>query len=169
MLNKEVLKLAWNSSSDALSWNLINHFKKHEFKEHTKEISGALVLSINEYRKQLRKAVYISPANWGEHSKYSWHYVLKERNDYAQALDIFPKCKLSYAWLAAIKSNLFNGIGIYPHWKDSTKKIDGGLHLDIRKFHRIVMWWCDINGKYHYFTNWKQVHTLFSVLLDLDN
>lgn len=169
MFTKDVINQSWNTSSDELPWKFIRYFSKDEFDGHTSEISGAIVYALNEYRNRLNKRILISPANWGTHSKKSWHSRIPNRNDYAQAIDIFPNCKLSYAWICAIKTGFFRGIGIYPYWKYPEKNLFGGLHLDLRKSDHIAMWWANKNGEYNYFYSWSQIHRLFSDLLDMDN
>lgn len=166
MISLDVVEQGWNLSSDELSWNKIKHFSKKEFSGHSGSLSSAIILALAQYRSSLKKRVIISPATWGKHSSKSWHYALEGRNDYVQAIDVFPAVDLAYAWMIAIKIGLFKGIGVYPYWSYPSKKLVGGLHLDTRKSNHTVLWWCDKNKNYHYFTNWKQVHNLFTLLLN---
>ncbi len=166
MISSDVIEQAWDFSAKELQWNKIPHFTQEEFNGKIETYSGSIILSLSEYREVLKKRIVISPANWGKHSKKSWHYQIENRNKYVQAIDIFPRTDLAYAWLTAIKTGLFKGIGVYPYWSYSVKRLVGGLHLDTRKSDHIAMWWCDKNKKYHYFTTWKQVHSLFMLLLE---
>ena len=166
ILSKEDIYQYWDKSSDELPWLLIQHFSIPEFEGHTNEISGALVLALELFREKLKKRINISPSNWGIHSEHSWHYRIKDRNKFAQAIDVFPHCNLAYAFMTAIKTNLFNGIGVYPYWSWKNKHLSGGLHLDIRNTKDIKMWWVDQNNKYHYLKNWRDIYSLFTTLLE---
>ena len=61
---------------------------------------------------------------------------------------------------------IFGGIGIYPYWKWSDKKLVGGLHLDTRNTSDLKIWWQDQNNIYHYLKTWKDIYSLFTTLLE---
>ncbi len=167
MISADVIQNVWEDPASELPWRLIPHFYPYEFAGHIDEISGAIVLALEAFREDLKHPVYVSPATWGTHSKKSWHYGLKGRNKYAQALDVFPKCDLRLAWMRALKCGFFSGIGVYPFWKFQSRDIKGGLHLDLRRSARTAMWWQDKKGKYRYLNSTSEIVKFLTVMAGL--
>ena len=64
-------------------------------------------------------------------------------------MDIFPTGSLLYAFHIAKAIKGFGGIGVYPFWGWKDKKLQGGLHLDIREYDKIKsLWWYNgVSGK----------------------
>ena len=133
-------------------WIDIDHFRPSEFYGYISKISAAVILALDEYRKHLNCPIYISPANWGEHSSKSYHSARIGRNPHAWAVDIYPDCSLAYAREVALKMPFWGAIGTYPYWQWPARNLTGGLHLDIRHIvdHRVT-WWRDAAAKIHYF------------------
>jgi len=151
-----------------LNWHRINHFNSKENWGDVKLVDPILIYSLDIFRKQLSSSVYLSPVEGAVvaktgHSKKSYHYPIQGVR-LCLAADIFPNCPLIHAFITAMKSNLFTGIGIYPFWEWKEKKLYGGLHLDIRGGKEKILWWRNEKGHYHYFTDIQNTKRLFKIL-----
>jgi len=127
------------------------HFKLTENWGDPNLIYPPLIRIGDDYRDALEHPLFVSPARgavYAEgtgHSDASWHYIIPGRNDYAMAMDTFPKGDLFRAWLIALKFP-YTGIGLYPYWEWPAKNLKGGLHLDVRYLEMNqprALWWCD--------------------------
>lgn len=136
-------------------------------------VSSVLIHRLIYYRKTLGQGckVHLSPvkgAVYAEsgHSDKSWHKIIKGRNSFAEAADIFPEGRsLLECWAIALHSG-FKGIGVYPYWKYPKKGLTGGLHLDMRFNQRnITGWWQDAAREYHWLSDANEYHTLIQELL----
>lgn len=69
--------------------------------------------------------------------KTSEHYVIinpetDEIEKYSRAIDGFPRCNIFDAWVKALLSNLFGGIGVYFDTFNNQGIPQPMLHLDLR-------------------------------------
>lgn len=166
MVYSDILRTA---SGRMIDWSDIRYFSRDEWCGHVEETAALLIYSLDLYRHTLGFPVYISPANWGQHSKNSYHNLLPARNGLCWAVDIFPKCELGWAYHIAIRSKVFGGVGVYPFWQYTSKELIGGLHLDIRKYQmNNVVWYYDGpigQGEYKYIHTVKQYLAFISLLM----
>ncbi len=103
----------------------LKYFKPSEFNSYEK-MSVPLLRALDEYRAFVNTPITITSSyraqDPGEHGR-------------GCAVDIvFPgkkKKDLFDLFLAASRFEVFNGIGVYPHWQLSGAQV-GGLHLDTR-------------------------------------
>ena len=102
---------------DNIDWESLKYFKRSEFK-HPDKMNRFLIYRLEEFRRRIGHAIVI-------HSDY--REGDKGYHGKGDAVDVHIKdIPLSYAYILAERSGLFNGIGIYPAWNHP------GLHLDIR-------------------------------------
>lgn len=151
-----------------LNWNRVQHFKASENWGKAELVDPVLIYSLDTFRSKLGYPIHISPAKGAVvakrgHATKSYHYPIQGVR-LCQAADVFPDCPLSFAFITALKSNLFTGVGVYPYWCWEEKELIGGLHLDIRGGTEKTIWWRGKNGEYHYFNNISKTKKLFSIL-----
>ncbi len=153
-----------------LDWNSIDNFSESEF-AHTDldKIDADLITEIQTFRTLLGHMLLPSPNKngWaresGSHS--SRHYAI---NRLCDAGDLFPKCHIAEAFLAALRCN-FGGIGIYLDTTYHGKSLPM-LHVDLRPMSRQVMWLREtIDGEevYTYFYPHKNPSVLCGILKKL--
>jgi len=104
-------------------WVEIQHFKKTENWGDWTKVSAALIYALDQFRKYVGKSVIVHNAySDSGHSENSNHYL-------GLAVDIHVKgMHVLDQFIAATRFDVFNGIGIYPHWNNA------GLHLDLRPY-----------------------------------
>ena len=123
----------------------IRHFKESEFPAGELGLADPRIIqALDEFRHRLGKPIEPSPVKGalarpdGE-AKGSRHYA---HNRLSDAVDVFPQCNIADAWLLAVTSGLFGGVGFYLDTKPGPL-----LHLDLRE-ERLM--WARIRGSYIY-------------------
>jgi len=137
----------------------VKHYTIKENWGNIDKVHPLLILALDRLRDTFGHRIYISPVegaiyakNTG-HSERSWHYVIPGRNEYAMAADIFPEKNVFNAWILAIKSKDFGGVGIYPYAVWPAKGLQGMLHVDVRPYIYKELWWQDFAKGYHFITS----------------
>jgi len=130
-----------------MDWSKISYFKASEFPESPdKYASERLIETLDIWREFLGHRIYPSPAPGAlarlDGDPNSRHYAVGRLSD---AVDVFPDCGIREAWLAAIRSQMWGGIGVYfdTHFKGKPWPM---LHLDLRPGATAV--WYRSNGQY---------------------
>lgn len=101
-------------------WKGIRYFKPSEWGEWWR-VSRSLIVSVDRWRGVLGRPVRVHNAyEPSGHTDGSLHYEGKAVDLHVEGLHVVDQ------FLAAERSGLFDGIGIYPFW------INPGLHLDKR-------------------------------------
>lgn len=158
-----------------VNWKRVSHFSPTENWGDIDQVSSLLVYSLDEYRKLIRNKVYLSPRKGAVFAKTghrcsSLHYPVTDVRP-CIAADVFPDCELSVAWMFALKSTVFNGVGIYPYWRwTKHPELYGGLHLDLgdpceSDNEKRRLWWVDENRKYYYLNTFEEIRRLFNILI----
>ena len=115
-----------------VSWNLMQFFTPEQF-EHPDKIDGRLVSTLDEFRRIIGCPIIVRKpsGDWRPRPENprtnSMHYQ-------GWAVDVYiPGLNVIDQWIEAERSQLFNGIGLYPRGFP-TGQYPGspGLHLDIR-------------------------------------
>lgn len=133
-----------------IKWDEIKYFKKHEFPENPDIYAEPqLIINLNDYRKLLNKRVYPSPvpgalARFDDKAKGSEHYAISRKST---AIDVFPEGSILRAWMVALTSGLWSGIGVYFDTEFRGKDWCM-LHLDNREDPLI---WYRLNKKDYYY------------------
>jgi hypothetical protein len=117
------------------------NFKASEFSEDPEENAHPHLLErLQKYRTILGKPVIPSQtpgalARFDDDSAGSMHYAVCR---YSKAIDVFPDCDIFEAFIVAVRSGLFYGIGVYfdTHINGEYKPM---LHLDLRP--SLLMWY----------------------------
>jgi len=159
----------------SIDWNKIRYFDptKDNFSEDPNEADPALIYAIDEFRHILGRSVYPSPVKGAlarmTGSVNSRHYAVGRKTD---AIDVFPSGDIKLAWLVAVTSGLFGGVGLYPftHFKDKPWPM---LHLDMRPFERdggkdnhTLLWLRDDSDSYWFPQRSERHRDVFFKLLD---
>jgi hypothetical protein len=127
------------------------NFKSREFSEDPDEHAHPYLLeAVQKYRTLLGHPFIPSPtpgalARFEPDDMKSMHYALAKMS---KALDGFPDCDIFEAFLIAVRSGLFGGVGVYldTQLKGSYKPM---LHLDLRE---TPLMWYRAGGVYKYDT-----------------
>jgi len=145
-------------SAKFVNWDKVPHFGKKEFGTHLQELDSILLYALGSFRSLLNAPVFISPSNWGSHVPNSYHSAKKGRNAFGWALDVFPSGSLLFAYQTALSIKEFGGVGVYPFWSYPSKKLQGGLHLDIRLYptNKSLWFYNSVAGKGQY----KSLHSV---------
>ena len=116
-----------------IDWTQIKHFKKSAFPENPDlHAEPMLIESLDAFRDIVGVPIYPSPVSGAlarfSGSEESRHYAVGRRSD---AVDVFVDCDIREAWMAAFRSKLWGGIGVYfdTHFKNKPWCM---LHLDMR-------------------------------------
>lgn len=96
-------------------------FKKSENWGDPFIIHRELVLGLYELRKYVGKPVVILCAYETRGHTGKYHPLGMAADIYIKGMNVIDQ------FVAASRFDVFNGIGVYPHWRPQ-----GGLHLDIR-------------------------------------
>ena len=130
-----------------INWKTIRHFSAVEFPDNPDEnASPKLIKTLDTWREQLAFRVDPSPVPGGlarfEGDRESRHYAVGRQSD---AVDVFPSCHIRYAWLSAVRSKLWGGIGVYfdTQFEGRSQPM---LHLDLRP--GPTVFWYRINHNY---------------------
>ncbi|MCK9556087.1 DUF882 domain-containing protein [Candidatus Pacearchaeota archaeon] len=121
------------------NWKEIKYFKKTEKWGNPLKVHKLLIYGLDALRNYIGFPIGINCAyEKGGHTDDSYHYS-------GMAVDIYCK-KLNVVdfYLAASRFDVFNGIGVYPHWNNP------GLHLDIRPLAK----------KFDYDSRWMCIHVI---------
>ena len=104
-----------------VDWSKVKHFNKNENWGDWKKVDPWLIYCLDALREIANRPIIIHCA-YAEngHSDNSQHYKGKAADIHIKGLNVVDQ------YLIAEKSNLFNGIGVYPFWNNP------GLHIDIR-------------------------------------
>lgn len=147
------------------NWNEYEHFSKDgdEWSEDPdRYASGLLLKSVDNYRHLLGFPVHPSPVAGAlarfdddeDASRTSQHYVGGTRNRRipikrrSTALDVFTTANICEAFMVALSSKLFGGVGVYFDTKYRNKRWCM-LHLDLRIADSTAVWFRH-EGKYYY-------------------
>lgn len=141
-----------------IEWESLPYLSPQEFSENPdKRAQPDIIYSLHDYRSILGRAFYPSPtpgalARLREEDKGSRHYAGKGR--LSDAVDGFPAGNAANAFLVAITSQLFGGIGLYldTHYDGREWPM---LHLDLRPLgtdhaQETALIWIRQDGEYHY-------------------
>jgi hypothetical protein len=112
---------------------------------------------MDELRDWCGEPIYPSPvsgalARFDKTDEDSHHYAGEDHK--SRALDWFPGGSVQKAWLMAVTSGLFGGIGIYFDTKYQGKPWPM-IHTDIRERTPTLLWYRE-GGSYYYFQYKKQ-------------
>jgi uncharacterized protein YcbK (DUF882 family) len=125
-------------------WKEIKHFSPNENWGDWTKMAKNLFLALDKFREYVGHPVYVNCGYaTNGHTNKSYHYK-------GMAVDIHVKnVNVIDQFLAAERIDEFNGIGLYPDWRNP------GLHLDIRpknqKFEKDSRWLAiRLNGKQTY-------------------
>ena len=163
-------------------WSLVEHFSKEGdawSEDPDLYASESLVRSVDRYRGLLGSPVSPSPstgalARFDDDkgvSKTSEHYVggtrdgKKEIVRRSNALDIFCTTNIRSAYMTALTSRLFGGIGVYfdTYYKSRPWCM---LHIDLRNVNNTVVWYRQ-KGKYYYpMRSYADMQRFFQLLYD---
>ena len=140
-------KINWD---DIEGKDYIRYFEPSEFSEDPDVFAEPqLIININEYRNLLMSKVFPSPmggalARFDDKAKGSEHYAVNRKST---AIDVFPEGSILNAWMVALTSRLWTGIGVHfdTTYKDKHWCM---LHLDNREKPLI---WYRINEKDYYY------------------
>jgi len=127
-------------------WSTIRHFRQDEFIHNPDLILWDTVTLLDEMRDAVGAPIHVHVA-WDDsgHVEDSSHYA--GSRDFATAVDFHIEgLSLLDQWLFTERYP-WNGIGIYPFWKDP------GLHVDLRRLgrdhpHLGKRWWRNEAGAY---------------------
>ena len=109
-------------------WKLVRHFSKSENWGDPTKVRRALVFGLEAFREFVGTAVILHNA-WAPgtgHSSKSYHYTGDAADIDVRGMHVVDQ------FLAASRFDFWNGIGIYPFWKNSNGSKCPGLHVDIR-------------------------------------
>ena len=125
------------------------YFAPAEFPEWIGYGHPKLFYSLDEYRALLGCRIYPSPAP-GALARFDWndrksqHYAEKEGLALSKAVDVFPDCSIQIAFLQALTSQLWGGVGVYFDTEYNGESWPM-LHLDIRNPGAFTAIWFRIN------------------------
>lgn len=131
-------------------------------------VHPGLVWSLDSLRNLLGAPVMVSPnpgalvaTSGHSDDPPSWHYILPGRNTRGMAADIMVNIDdLLSVFFAALRMDVFGGVGLYPFWKPKP-----GLHVDLRPSGVKAVWWQDEDGEYHYPKKYRQWQQMFEDLI----
>jgi len=136
-----------------IDWSIVQNFnpRTDAFSEDPdKHADPNLIYEIDNYRSMLGKPVYVSPVPGAlarfEGSTQSQHYAVGRKST---AIDGIPTGDIKHAWLLAVSSGIFGGVGLYPHTRFKNKPWPM-LHLDIRRSTTTTIWVREKDGGYTY-------------------
>jgi len=137
----------------------INNFVPSEFPESVLYGHSNLFFALDKYRDLLGSYVYPSPepgalARTTNDEIDSTHYANLNMTIRSKAADVFVVERIDRAFMIALSSQLFGGIGVYGDTKFRSKQWPM-LHLDIRPLGQghskeTALIWMRIKGKYIY-------------------
>ena len=130
-----------------INWKTIRHFTPGEFSENPDEHAAPeLIMALDQWREFLGFIVNPSPVS-GALARFSGdsesrHYAVGRLSD---AVDVFASCHIRQAWLSAMRSKLWGGIGVYfdTQYQGKSRPM---LHLDLRPGPTVI--WYRINHVY---------------------
>lgn len=112
-------------------------------------MSKSILARVQEYRNIIRHPFHISKADGAlirfDGNVMSEHYVSLTK--LSRAVDGFPDCNIFEAFMSALMSNLFGGVGVYFDTNNNSGKPQPMLHLDLRP---VPLIWYRDKGKYYY-------------------
>ena len=123
----------------------IRHFKPSEFSEWIGYGHPKLFCSLDEFRRILGCRIFPSPAP-GALARFDWsdrksqHFCDYQGPRLSKAVDVFPDCQIEHAFIMAMCSQLFGGVGVYFDTFYNGKKWPM-LHLDIRDIEDVTLIW----------------------------
>jgi len=146
----------------------LKYFSDREFPANTLPfMNPSFMAHLDKWREELGHRVYPSPLRgaWVRTtgSTESRHYAKGRLSD---AGDVFVSCDHKQAWLSAVASRRFGGIGIYydTKFRGDNKVM---LHLDCREGSTVV--WARHKGEYIYPARTLRERLLFFKLLNEEN
>ena len=165
-----------------IDWNDIKHFSKDgdAWSEDPDQYASAeLIKSLDAYRDVLGFSVHPSPVE-GALARFdddegvsptSQHYVGGMRNrtsvtgKQSRAIDVFTTANVRTAYLAALTSRLFGGIGVYFDTRYRNRPWCM-LHVDLRNVNSTVVWYRQ-KGEYYYpMRSYADMQRFFQLLYD---
>ena len=145
----------------------MQYFSASEFSEDPKYADPRLLENLDTLRHLYGEPIFPSPvqgalARFDADDKESQHYAAD--GHVSRAIDWFPSGSVQKAWLFAVSSGLFGGIGIYFDTKYQGRRWPM-LHTDIRDRTPALLWY-RLDGKYFYFQYDEQQRQQFFGLLE---
>jgi hypothetical protein len=136
-----------------IDWDRIQYFAKDNFPEDPdKHADPDLLYKLDAFRTNWGYRIYPSPAPGALariNDPDSQHYS-DGKGRLSRAVDVFPDCPGGVAFLAALASNLWEGIGLYldTHFRNQPWDM---LHLDLRsRPDQLALYWIRRQGEYIY-------------------
>ena len=150
----------------------MRYFSPSEFPEDPNKHAEPLLLNnLDSLRHSYGELIYPSPvegalARFDSASSDSQHFA--GNGSLSRAVDWFPGGSVQKAWLFAVSSGLFGGIGIYfdTHYQGRKWPM---IHTDIRDRTPALLWY-RMDGSYYYFQyNEQHRQQFFAHLKELED